>query len=317
MLSTDMCELSFIIPCYRSESTIGNVINEIRDTVKKLSVDDYEIIAVDDCSPDGVYEVLKDISQKDPHVRAIRFSKNFGQHAGMIAGVQHSKGNICVFLDDDGQCPVDHLDELIKPLYNGYDVAIVEYGKKKQSFFKNIGSTFNEIAANILIDKPRDIQMGNFMAFRRFVADEIARYRGPYPYISGLLFRSSARVINVPLKERERMAGGTTYTFKKLVALWVNSFTAFSIKPLRMAVIAGIIAAVIGLILAVVTVIRKIVTPVMTVGWSSTISVILVLGGLILFVLGIIGEYVGRIYMSINETPQYVIAEMNNFDDRV
>lgn len=312
-----MCELSFIIPCYRSENTIGNVINEIRDTVKKISVDDYEIIAVDDCSPDNVYEVLKGLSSEDPHVRVMRFSKNFGQHAGMIAGVQHSKGNICVFLDDDGQCPIDRLDELIKPLYNGYDVAIVEYGKKNQSLFKNIGSTFNEIAANLLIDKPKDIQMGNFMAFRRFVADEIARYKGPYPYISGLLFRSSARVINVPLKERERMAGGTTYTFRKLVALWINSFTAFSIKPLRMAVIAGIFAAVIGLILAVVTVIRKIVTPVMTVGWSSTISVILVLGGLILFVLGIIGEYIGRIYMSINETPQYVIAEMNNFDDRV
>lgn len=309
-----MCELSFIIPCYRSENTIEKVINEIKETVGRLSIDDYEIIAVDDCSPDNVYEVLCRIGQTDNRVRAIRFSKNFGQHAGMIAGVQHSRGEICVFLDDDGQCPIDHLGELISPLRNGYDVAIVQYGKKKQSFFKNLGSTFNEIAANLLIDKPKDIQMGNFMAFKRFVADEIARYRGPYPYISGLLFRSSAKVINVPLKERERMEGGTTYTLKKLVALWVNSFTAFSIKPLRMATIAGSCAAVLGLILAVVTVIRKIVTPVMTVGWSSTISVILVLGGLILFVLGIIGEYIGRIYMSINDTPQYVISEMKNFD---
>lgn len=309
-----MCELSFIIPCYRSENTIEKVINEITETVGRLSIDDYEIIAVDDCSPDNVYEVLGRIGQTDPRVRSIRFSKNFGQHAGMIAGVQHSNGEICVFLDDDGQCPIDHLEELISPLRNGYDVAIVQYGKKKQSFFKNLGSIFNEIAANILIDKPKDIQMGNFMAFKRFVADEIARYRGPYPYISGLLFRSSAKVINVPLKERERMEGGTTYTLKKLVALWVNSFTAFSIKPLRMATIAGSCAAILGLILAVVTVIRKIVTPVMTVGWSSTISVILVLGGLILFVLGIIGEYVGRIYMSINDTPQYVISEMNNFE---
>lgn len=304
-----MCELSFIIPCYRSEKTIESVVSEISETVKNLSIDDYEIIAVDDCSPDNVYEVLKKLSLTDPRIKAIRFSKNFGQHAGMIAGVQHSSGNICVFMDDDGQCPIDHLGELIKPLYEDFDVAIVEYGKKKQSLFKNIGSVFNEIVANLLIDKPKEIQMGNFMAFKRFVADEIARYKGPYPYISGLLFRSSARVINVPMEERERMEGGTTYTLKKLVALWVNSFTAFSIKPLRMATLAGSFAAILGLILAVVTVIRKIVTPVMTMGWSSTISVILVLGGLILFVLGIIGEYIGRIYMSINETPQYVIAE--------
>ena len=304
-----MCELSFIIPCYRSEKTIESVVSEISETVKNLSIDDYEIIAVDDCSPDNVYEVLKKLSLTDPRIKAIRFSKNFGQHAGMIAGVQHSSGNICVFMDDDGQCPIDHLGELIKPLYEDFDVAIVEYGKKKQSLFKNIGSVFNEIVANLLIDKPKEIQMGNFMAFKRFVADEIARYKGPYPYISGLLFRSSARVINVPMEERERMEGGTTYTLKKLVALWVNSFTAFSIKPLRMATLAGSFAAILGLILAVVTVIRKIVTPIMTMGWSSTISVILVLGGLILFVLGIIGEYIGRIYMSINETPQYVIAE--------
>ena len=149
-----MCKLSFIIPCYRSENTVGNVINEIAETVKALSIDEYEIIAVDDCSPDDVYGKLVSIGRDDPRVRAIRFSRNFGQHAGMIAGVQHSRGDICVFLDDDGQCPIDCLGELIKPLGEGYDIAIAEYGKKKQSAFKNLGSKFNEIAANILIDKP-------------------------------------------------------------------------------------------------------------------------------------------------------------------
>ncbi len=310
-----MCELSFIIPCYRSENTVGAVVDEIVKECGTLNISDYEIIAVDDCSPDNVYEKLKSLGQDNPSVRAIRFAKNFGQHAGMIAGVQHSRGNICVFLDDDGQCPLDRLGDLIAPLYNGYDVSISEYGKKKQSLFKNIGSVFNGIVANLLIDKPKDIQMGNFMAFKRFVADEISKYKGPYPYISGLLFRSSAKVINVPMEERERSSGGTTYTFRKLVALWSDSFTAFSIKPLRMATIAGSCAAVIGLLLTVVTIIRKLMYPAIPVGWSSMIAVMLVMGGLILFVLGIVGEYVGRIYMSINETPQYVIAEMNNMDE--
>lgn len=315
MEEKEICEVSFIIPCYKSERTIKSVIAEVCDTADKLEITNYEIIGIDDCSPDDVYGELLKIGKLKQNVKAIRFSKNFGQHAGMIAGVQNSVGKICVFLDDDGQCPLDYLNELLKPLKDGYDVSMASYSKKKQSFFKNMGSLFNAIVANLLIDKPKDIQMSNFIAFKRFVADEISKYKGPYPYISGLLFRSSAKVINVPMEERTRMAGGTTYTLRKLVALWINSFTAFSIKPLRMAIIAGSGAATGGGILAAVTVIRKIMNPAIPMGWSSTIAVMLILGGMILFVLGIIGEYVGRIYMSINETPQYVIAEKNNLDE--
>lgn len=305
-------DLSFIIPCYRSENTIRSVIDEITETVSKLSLGLYEIIAIDDCSPDNVYDVLKEMAASDDRIKAIRFAKNFGQHAGMIAGVQYSSGDICVYLDDDGQCPIDHLKELIDPLYKGYDVSIAEYGRKKQSHFKNMGSRFNELVANLLIDKPKDIRTGNYMAFRRFVADEISKYRGPYPYISGLLFRSSSKVINVPMEERERMEGGTTYTLKKLIALWSNSFTAFSVKPLRLATFVGCFTAFVGIVLVIVTIVRRFINPEIPVGWSSTIATMLVLGGMILVVLGIIGEYIGRIYMSINETPQYVISDMEN-----
>lgn len=311
---TGKYEISFIIPCYRSENTIATVIKEIEDKIGELGIKLYEIIAIDDCSPDDVYGVLKRISEKNPYVKAIRFSKNFGQHAGIIAGIQRSQGKICVLLDDDGQCPIQYLENLIDPLRNGYDITIAQYGKKKQNAFKNLGSFFNEKVANLLIDKPKDIQLGNYYAFTRFVADEISKYRGPYPCVSGLLFRSSARIKNVPMEERARMEGGTTYTLRKLVALWVNSFTAFSIKPLRIATFTGGIASVAGLVLAVVTVVRKIANPIITTGWSSMVSILLVLGGLILFVLGIIGEYVGRIYMSINDTPQYVIAETINLE---
>lgn len=309
------CEISFIIPCYRSENTIGTVIDEIEVTMGKMAVTNYEIICIIDCSPDNVYEKLLLLGKNNNKVKSILFAKNFGQHAGMIAGVKHSCGDICVFLDDDGQCPMDKLGDLIAPIHDGYDIAIAAYGKKKQSLFKNIGSVFNEIMANILIDKPMDIQMGNFMAIKRFVAEEISRYNGPYPYISGLLFRTSAKVINVPMEERERMLGGTTYTFKKLVMLWLSSFTAFSIKPLRFATMIGLGAAGMGCVLTVITILRKINNPQIAMGWSSIIAVMLVLGGLILFVLGILGEYLGRIYMSVNETPQYVISDKYNFDE--
>lgn len=307
-----MCEISFIIPCYKSAGTIKKVIGEISETVERMAVNDYEIIAVDDCSPDNVFDVLKQVGHDNSRIKALRFSKNFGQHSGMIAGVQHSKGSICVFLDDDGQCPIDHLTELLTPLNDGFDVSIAEYGRKKQSLFKNVGSSFNELVANILTDKPKHIQMGNFMAFKRFVADEMARYSGPYPYISGLMFRTSIRIINVPMQERTRMEGETTYTFRKLVSLWIDSFTAFSMKPLRAATIAGLGASFLGVALAIFTITRKIIRPSIAAGWSSIIAIMLLIGGLILFVLGIIGEYIGRIYMTVNETPQYVIAEKYN-----
>lgn len=311
-----MKKLSFIIPCYRSENTIESVVREIIENVLKLHGGyDYEIIAINDQSPDNVYEVLKRLAKENRKIKAVSMAKNFGQHAGMIAGVNLAAGDYIVFLDDDGQCPIDRLEDMISPLENGWDISIAQYGKKKQSMFKNMCSSINERAANLLIDKPRHLQMGNFMAIKRFVADEIKRYKGPYPYISGLLFRSSARIINVPMEERVRLEGNTTYTLKKLFSLWLNSFTAFSIKPLRMATFFGSLVSVTGFIYCIVVVCRKIMTPAIAVGWSSLMAVLLLLGGMILLVLGLIGEYLGRIYMSLNETPQYVIRETVNVRD--
>lgn len=310
-----MQKISFVIPCYRSEQTIGHVIDEIRAQMQNRSCD-YEIVAVNDCSPDRVFDVLSRMAQEDEHIKVISFAKNFGQHSAMMAGVRFSTGDVIVFLDDDGQCPLEELGRLLAPLSQGADVAIARYGVKAQSLFKNFGSLVNEVAANLLIDKPKDIQMGNFMAFRRFVADEMLRYHGPYPYISGLLFRSSARVVNVPMKELPRLAGGTTYTLTKLVSLWVSSFTAFSVQPLRVATFIGILSAIVGILLAAFIVARKILHPEIAVGWSSLMSIGRFSSGLIMFMLGIIGEYVGRIYLCLSDTPQYVIRDTVNIDRR-
>lgn len=309
-----LSKITFVIPCYRSERTVGYVIHEIIDVVSQIDGAGYEIIAVDDNSPDDVYGLLSRIAQENENVKVIRFAKNFGQHAGIMAGIQASTGKIVVVLDDDGQCPIDHLPQLLKPLQEGWDISVAQYGKKEQSLFKNLCSRLNEIAANMLISKPKELQMGNFMAFKRFVADEICRYTGPYPYLSGLFFRTSGHIINVPMKERRRMEGHTTYTIKKLFSLWLNSFTAFSIKPLRITTIAGSLVACLGFLYGIFIIIRKILEPNIVIGWSSVVVLLSVLGGLILFALGLIGEYVGRIYMTINATPQYVISETINLN---
>lgn len=312
-----MKKISFVIPCYRSENTIENVVDEIRETLAGMNTYEYEIILVNDNSPDGLQMVFERLAKQDPeHIRTIRFAKNFGQHAGMMAGLRHATGDIVVTLDDDGQCPMDHLAELIAPLEDGWLVSIAEYGRKKQSLFKNFCSKTNEIVANLLIEKPKDIQMGNFMAIDRVVIDEVVKYQGPYPYISGLYFRTTSKVINVPMEERARLQGGTTYSLKKLFLLWLNSFTAFSIKPLRFASIAGGVVAACGIIYGLVLLIRKLIGMPVAGGWSSLMVTLLILGGMILFVLGLIGEYIGRIYMTINNTPQYVISEKNNLEEK-
>jgi len=316
----DMCitkeqlvpRISFIIPCYRSENTIECVINEIIDVVAKIGGTDYEIIAINDDSPDGTLRILKERAADDQKLKVISFSKNFGQHAGMMAGVNVAVGDYVVFLDDDGQCPLDKLPLLLKPLGEGWDIAIAQYGKKTQSWFKNMCSITNEMVANLLIDKPRDIQMGNFMAIRRPIAEELKKYTGPYPYISGLLFRASNKVINIPMKERPRMAGKTTYTLKKLFLLWLNSFIPFSIKPLRVATALGGVCSLVGFLYGVYTIIYKIINPAVPAGYSSLMAAFLLISGLIMMVLGVIGEYVGRIYISINNSPQYVIRETVN-----
>lgn len=311
-----MKKISFVIPCYRSERTIGKVIDEITAVICSMEQYEYEIIAVDDCSPDGVYEVLKQRAQLDMRIKVLSMAKNFGQHGAMIAGLNFCEGDFVVFLDDDGQCPIDKLKDMIVPLENGWDVTIAEYGKKKQNFLKNIGSKFNEITANIMISKPKDIQMGNFIALKKFVADEMKKYRGPYPYISGLFFRVSGKIMNIPMEERVRLEGKTTYTMRKLISLWLNGFTAFSIKPLRIASLIGVLFSCLGFLYGIIIVITKISIPTVAVGWSSTMAVMLLLGGLILLVLGIIGEYVGRIYMCLSNTPQYVIKKMINVEDQ-
>lgn len=308
--------ISFILPCYGSEKTLSAVIDEIKTTVGQKKEYDYEIIAVNDCSPDGVWELIKKLAAEDSKVKGIDFAKNRNRPGAVMAGLANSRGDFCVVMDDDGQCPMPELWKLIQPLYEGYDVSIASYPERKQSKFKNFGTAVNKLMTEFIIGRPKDLQFTNFMVMKRFVADKITEYKNPYPYLTGLLLRTTQHIINVPMEQRERLDGGTTFTFKKMVALWMNGFTAFSVKPLRMADIVGAVSAVIGFIYAFITIIRKLVDPDIAVGYSSIMAAILIIGGIIMVLLGLIGEYIGRIYMCINDSPQYVIREKINFDTK-
>lgn len=306
--------ISFVIPCYHSELTIKDVIDEIRCKMMERSDWDYEIIAVNDCSPDNVLLRLKELAENNGKLKVIDLAKNSGKHAAVMAGYSVAKGDVIINLDDDGQCPMDRLWDLIQPLNNGYDISVAKYPVKKQSAFKNFGSKINAIMSHFLIEKPKSLYLSNFSAMRRFVIDEIIRYDKPYPYLEGLMLRTTSKICNVEMEERERTVGIGHFTFKKSLKLWLNGFTAFSVKPLRISTILGVICALIGFVFGIVTIIHKLLNPEILIGYSSTMAVFLFIGGMIMMMLGMIGEYIGRIYICINNSPQYVIREMVNIE---
>ena len=309
-----MKKISFVIPCYRSENTVNLVIEEIESIFEGNNEYLYEIITVNDHSPDDVINVLSNLAAKKPYLKVIDLAKNQGKHAALMAGYRYVTGDVIVSLDDDGQCPLDYLWGLIQPLYNGYDVSIAKYPVKKQSLFKNFGSKMNSIMAQVLIEKPKDLLLSNFFAIKRFVCDEIIRYEHAYPYVDGLILRTTSNICNVPMEERERICGVTGYTFIKSIKLWLNGFTAFSVKPLRFASISGVCCTILGILYGLYIIINKLLNPIISAGYSSIMAVLLFIGGMIMLMLGMIGEYIGRIYISINNSPQYVIREKINLE---
>ena len=170
--------------------------------------------------------------------------------------------------------------------------------------------------SQVLIDKPKDLYLSNFIAMKRFVCEEIVRYKHAYPYVDGLILRTTTNICNVSMEERERISGSTGYTFIKSLKLWLNGFTAFSVKPLRVASLVGVCCTGIGLLYGVYIVITKILNPQVAAGYSSMMAVLLFIGGMIMLMLGMIGEYIGRIYISINNSPQYVIRRTINLDKK-
>lgn len=313
-----MTAVSFVIPCFRSAETVRDVVEQIRNTIRQREEYTYEIILVNDSSPDHTYEVIKELCQEDKNIVGIHFSKNFGQHSALMAGMREVKGDIVVCLDDDGQTPADEMFRLLDQIQAGYDVVYAKYDHKKHSFFRNLGSRVNDIMTRWLLGKPKNLFISSYFAAKRFVIDEVIQYRNSYPYVIGLVLRTTNKITNVEVTHKERTVGASGYSMKKLIALWTNGFTSFSVKPLRIATFIGTVCAIGGFLFGAYTIIRKLLNPeIVLMGWSSTIAILLFVGGMIMLLLGMIGEYIGRIYISINNSPQYVIREKDRYQEDV
>lgn len=305
-------KLSFVIPCYRSASTVGDVLDEIRRVMAQHPELDWEIVAINDCSPDNVLDILELEARKDQRLKVIDCAINRGKHAALMAGYAHATGDIVVGVDDDGQCPLDRLWDLIAPLEQGFDMAMARYGTRQERGYKAIGSTVNDWMARLLIGRPKNLKFSNFTARKKWLCDELAKYTNPYPYLEGLTLRITKNIATVPMDERPRAAGRSNFTFKRSLMLWLNGFTAFSVVPLRMASFAGFLFSFSGFIFALVIVVRKLLHPEMSAGYASIMATLLFLGGVILVSLGLLGEYIGRIYICLNKSPQYVVRRTIN-----
>ena len=301
--------VSFVIPCYRSEATLPGVIKEIQEKMDRMEEYAYEVILVNDCSPDETFDTIKRLCREKENMTGIDLARNFGQHSALMAGFHHTKGDIVVCLDDDGQTPAGEAAKLLAKLEEGYDVVYAAYAHKQHSFFRNFGSRVNALMTRVMLGKPKELYVSSYFAMKRFVAEEIIRYENPYPYVIGLVLRTTKKIANVEVAHRERQIGTSGYTMGKLLGLWFNGFTAFSIKPLRIATVIGVVSACAGFLYGIYTVLKKFFNPAVPVGFSALMASLVFFCGLILLMLGLIGEYIGRIYISMNNSPQYVIRE--------
>lgn len=306
-----MPKFSFVIPCYRSEKTITTVVDEIKsEMVSKRPGDDYEIVLVNDCSPDNVWSVIEKLVETENNVIGINLAKNFGQHSALLAGYGKCSGEYVVSLDDDGQAPLDALNDLIAKMEEGYDVVYAYYHEIKQNLFRRFGSWMAGMMGKFMLDPPKDMKGSSFYIARGFVIKEMCKYKNAYPYLVGLVLRVTRKIAWVETNHRSRLEGTSGYSFARLLGLWLNGFTAFSVKPLRVSTFLGMFFAVLGFIYAIVIIVQKCLGVIGVAGWSSIIALMLIIGGCVLVMLGLIGEYIGRIYICINDSPQYVIKEI-------
>lgn len=305
-------KVSFVIPCYRSELTLPKVVAEIEETMARIGKYEYELVLVNDCSPDGTANVIKSLCEEKPYIHGLSFSKNFGQHAALMAGFRAAEGDVVVCLDDDGQTPANEVDKLLDKIEEGFDAVYARYAHKQHSGFRNFGSRVNDLMTRVMLGKPKELFVSSYFAVRRYIVEDMIRYEYSYPYVIGLVLRSTKNITNVDVQHREREIGSSGYTLSKLFGLWFNGFTAFSIKPLRIATIIGVVSAIAGFLYGVYTVIKKFVLPDVPQGFSAMMSIVVFFFGIILLMLGLIGEYVGRIYISMNNAPQYIIRDRWN-----
>lgn len=312
-------DLSIVIPCYNSEKNIEMVIKNIDSVFINRKIN-YEIVTVNDFSKDNTMEILQKIVSIHKNITVVNLAKNCGQHAALMAGFKYAKGNYIATCEDDGQTQIEVLPQMIEMLNSDYDIVAPKYTQRKgrsNALFRKAGTWMAIKMEEIMIEIPKGVALPIYFVAKKYIIEEILKYDQPYPYITGLLLRTTHNIGNLDAIQKERLAGNSGYTFKKLMNLWLNGFTSFSILPLRISTGIGIGSCIIGIFMAIILCLRKIIWNGIIPGYTSILAALLLINGVNFLILGIIGEYIGRIFMSINHTPQYVIKEIIHSDEEL
>lgn len=305
--------VSIVIPCYNSEHSLRDVVELTMAEFDKLNGYECEFVLVNDNSSDSTIDVIRSLGADYSNVHGISLMRNFGQHNGLMCGMNFASGDLVMGMDDDMQTHPSQIPIILNAMNDGYDLVYGVYPNSTNGALKNLTSWLNRETSRVLLGRPKSIRSSNFWCITGQVKDEVIKYTGFSPYVDGIFYRVTTNIGNVPIEHHKRAYGQSGYTLKKLIRQWMAYFN-YSVIPLRFASIAGVIAALVDFVAGIITIVNKILDPTMVAGWASTVCLLLFLAGLILMVLGIIGEYLGKIILTINQTPQYIIREKINID---
>ena len=304
-------KLSVVIPAYGSELTLAELVRQLEVVLSAAPgvMGSYEIILVCDHSPDKTWDVIKQLAVTRPKVAGILLRMNAGQHNALMAGFARAAGDIVVTMDDDLQHSPDDIPKLLDKIAEGHDVVYARFKNRNHAAWKVAGSKFNNRIAAYLMKKPADLYLSPFRAFKSAICRDILTYSGPYVYVDGLILSFTRNIASVEVDHFERFAGTSRYGLKKSISLWLKMATSFSLVPLRLTSLLGIVVSGLGFLFAFLLILQKLTIDVMPAGWASLIVAVLVIGGVQLLALGVLGEYLGRVLLTINSRPQYVIGE--------
>ena len=308
--------VSVCIPCYRSEKTLPIVVENVRNEFSRHPEHEVQFVLVNDGSPDNTFEVISALAQASDDIVGVDLSRNYGQVSAKLASLNYAEGDVVVFMDDDGQHPAEGIFTLMDKMQEGdYDVVYAHFQNKKATGFKVVTSDLHNKVAEMMGNKPKGIHRSSFTIWSRTVVDAMKAYHSPFVSIGSYLMHVTSHFADVPVEHKKRISGSSGYTLKKLVSMWLNIFFSFSMAPLRWVTYAGASCTFIGFVWGIVLIVRKLTNHIVPMGWTSMMILILLVGGLILVSLGIVGEFVGRIYMTISNMPQYCVREIVGHDD--
>jgi undecaprenyl-phosphate 4-deoxy-4-formamido-L-arabinose transferase len=286
-------------------------VDEISKAAEALGLSEqFELLLVNDASPDDSWQVISALIKQRKFLRGISLRKNFGQHSAIMAGLHFARGDTVIVMDDDLQHPPEEIGKLLRAIDSGVDVCYTQYRGRRHALWKILGSRFNDWAATLLLGKPKGLYLSSFKAMRREVVQEVIKYDGPYAYLDGLVLDVTRSFSVVDIGHRPRLEGGSNYNLRRSVSLWLRMATSFSVFPLRVATILGFCLSAVSFLVISIILLQRLRHPDWPVGWASLLAVILFVGGVQTFCIGVLGEYLGRTYLKINGKPQFVIREV-------